>query len=1366
MTATKEMLSNSEIRYKFLIDSIPDVIGELDLDGTINFISSQVYDMLGYHPDEMIGTNVIKFIHPDDVPRVTKALKKAVKSKKVVFPNLRLKHEKGYFILVFARGRLIKLDGKDKLIGVMRDITKSSETEKKLEKSQDFFKQLNEVFMKFKEDPIFNLQLLINTAGLLLNADCAFFNILKRVEGKGVLESLVTYNEPPNFTRVSDPKGQICTDIIKDNPDDVVILNNLDKSNYVKTDENVLKYDLKQCVSYVVRFNNKPTATFCVVYTENREMSKNDISLLKILSKSASTELARWNSVSDLQKSEEKYRRLINNLSAIILELDIKGTVIYVSPQCYNIMGYQPAEIIGKNFMGFLHPDDINLIAKVMKQAVKTKEVISVPSYRLIHKNGDYIYASANGRYVNISGDEKFVVAIRDERESKNLEKEVLLERDNLINILGSMEDGVYIANRNYDIEYVNPILTKEFGPYEGKKCHGYFHDREEICPWCKNQEVFKGKTVRWEWYSAKNQKTYDLIDTPLKNVDGSVSKLELFRDITERKNAEKKLKESEEKYKSLFEQFPTAILLINFKGVIEDCNTSTVGLFGYTKEELLGIDYLNFDIFPPDTKTMLAQSFSKFLKTGVPEHSELQLSRKDGKMIWINAYPIVIKIAGTFYILAMLQDITQSKTSEEEIRYQAKIIDNMSEGLYLIKLDDGTIVYANPAFEEMFGYDPGEMMGKNVAIVNAPTDKTPEETRNKIVGILKDTRKWHGEVLNVKKDGTRFWCYANVSLFDHPDYGRVIISMHTDITERKEKEEEIRLHSEIMTNMSEGVYLVRLEDLIIVYANPRFEQMFGYDPGEMVGKDVVMVNAPTNKTPEETKNEIVGLIKDTGEWHGEVLNVKKDGTPFWCYANVSVFDHPEYGRVIISIHTDITERKEMDQIFKESQKKYKLLSEELELILDHIGNPVFYKDTKNSFIWVNKYLTDAYKMKREDLIGKSLFDLFPEDVAQTYWDDDLEVINSGKPKLNIEEPWETTDGLKWVLTSKIPYIDEIGNIKGIIGTSVNITERVIAKKKLLESEAKHRGLLETAVMGIVEFDVIGNKVSYINPKLLEILGYAKEDLLDEKTFMKIIHPEDLEEQIKSSEDKYVEFRIFTKEGKLKWLSGTMNNLFNKEGKLISTRLWLQDSTESKEVEEIKNNLMTRFSHEFKTPLISIKGFADFLLTEHDKNLDDKTISFLKKIKNGGDRLKELVNSFIESSQLDKALIKLKLHQENLSDLIKTGLEEMQGLINLRAHTINLDIHDQLIASVDKEKIYSVITNLLLNAINYTSKGGKIWIQSIIYEGSIIVSVKDNGIGLDDIEKKQLFKPFGKIERYGKGWDIISEGMGMGLYLS
>jgi hypothetical protein len=105
------------------------------------------------------------------------------------------------------------------------------------------------------------------------------------------------------------------------------------------------------------------------------------------------------------------------------------------------------------------------------------------------------------------------------------------------------MEDGVYVVNQDYDVEYANKSLIKEFGAYEDLKCFKYLHDRVVVCPWCKNQEVFNGKTVRWEWLSDKTNKIYDLVDTPLNNPDGSISKLEIFRDVTELRNAEKERK-------------------------------------------------------------------------------------------------------------------------------------------------------------------------------------------------------------------------------------------------------------------------------------------------------------------------------------------------------------------------------------------------------------------------------------------------------------------------------------------------------------------------------------------------------------------------------------------------------------------------------------------------------------------------------------------------------------------------------------------------------------------------------------------------------------------------------------------------------
>ncbi len=144
--------------------------------------------------------------------------------------------------------------------------------------------------------------------------------------------------------------------------------------------------------------------------------------------------------------------------------------------------------------------------------------------------------------------------------ERKRADKELHIERDKLENIFEAMADGIYIVNQQYDIQYVNSVLIKEFGIYEGRKCYEYFHDLIEVCPWCKNRDVLAGKTVRWEWYSSKNHKTYDLIDTPLKNADGSISKLEIFRDITERKQTEKELKQHRDHLEEMVDERTTEL--------------------------------------------------------------------------------------------------------------------------------------------------------------------------------------------------------------------------------------------------------------------------------------------------------------------------------------------------------------------------------------------------------------------------------------------------------------------------------------------------------------------------------------------------------------------------------------------------------------------------------------------------------------------------------------------------------------------------------------------------------------------------------------------------------------------------------------
>ena len=150
----------------------------------------------------------------------------------------------------------------------------------------------------------------------------------------------------------------------------------------------------------------------------------------------------------------------------------------------------------------------------------------------------------------------------------------------------------------------------------------------------------------------------------------------------------------------------------------------------------------------------------------------------------------------------------------------------------------------------------------------------------------------------------------------------------------------------------------------------------------------------------------------------------------------------------------------------------------------------------------------------------------------------------------------------------------------------------------------------------------------------------------------------------------------------------------------------------------------------------------------------------------GSERLENLINELLESSSLEKNEIKLNLKEGDLASLIEHTLEELNEVIKMRNHSVILNLNDELLTKFDERKIHKVVSNLLLNAINYTPKKGQIKIYSDIKDSDIVISIEDDGIGLTKEEKQKLFRQFGKIERYGKGWDIGIDGVGFGLYNS
>lgn len=253
----------------------------------------------------------------------------------------------------------------------------------------------------------------------------------------------------------------------------------------------------------------------------------------------------------------------------------------------------------------------------------------------------------------------------------------------------------------------------------------------------------------------------------------------------------------------------------------------------------------------------------------------------------------------------------------------------------------------------------------------------------------------------------------------------------------------------------------------------------------------------------------------------------------------------------IQGVFSDITEQKKQLNQLKARKEAYKDQATEFEAILDHMPGLVFYKDRNNAFIRVNKYVAEAYGLTKAELEGKNLNEIYSPEQADAYYQDDLAVIDSGEPRLNIVEKWETKDGLRWVNTSKIPFHDETGEIIGIIGMSFDITERIEAEKKvkvLLKA-------VEQSPSAIVITEPDGS-ISYVNKAFLAVTGYSWEEVRGQNTRLLKYNQEaqidygELWSTIRSGQDWQGVFQNRKKNGQLYWERAIIAPLFDDDGQL------------------------------------------------------------------------------------------------------------------------------------------------------------------------------------------------------------------------
>ncbi len=372
------------------------------------------------------------------------------------------------------------------------------------------------------------------------------------------------------------------------------------------------------------------------------------------------------------------------------------------------------------------------------------------------------------------------------------------MERKNLTTIFEAMVDGVYIVDDDFNVEHMNDVMIKNFGRGIGRKCFQVIHGRDEVCTWCRAKEVLAGESIRWEHYFPNLDQIYDVIEFPLKNPDGTLSKLSIYRDITQRKKSEEKLKASEEDYKRLFENVRSGIYVSSKEGKFLNANKALLDMLGYkTKEEFLKIDIAKDLYLRPKDRRKWQEMIEK---DGYVIDYEVDFKRKDGSPISALhtghvRYDQQGKILGYEGINV---DQSQRKRMEKELREAHDFLDKIikSSPNAIIATDmKGNIIVWNSAAEETLGYKTEEVIGKmNIREIY------PEGMANKVMKMMRSPE--YGGIgqcksypmVHVRRDGTTI--DGNLSariVYDAQGKEIASVGIFVDLKERLAMERKLR---------------------------------------------------------------------------------------------------------------------------------------------------------------------------------------------------------------------------------------------------------------------------------------------------------------------------------------------------------------------------------------------------------------------------------------------------------------------------------------------------------------------------------------------------------------------------------------------
>jgi two-component system, cell cycle sensor histidine kinase and response regulator CckA len=751
--------------------------------------------------------------------------------------------------------------------------------------------------------------------------------------------------------------------------------------------------------------------------------------------------------------------------------------------------------------------------------------------------------------------------------------------------------------------------------------------------------------------------------------------------------------------------------------------------------------------------------------------------------------------------------------------------------------LPDGTLLFANEALCRFRGASLEEIVGtQELSVVMSPEEE--EKVREKFLSLTPDSPIALGQHRVDMPDGRTAWHeWTDRGIFDEDGSLIEVLSVGHDITHLKESEAELRRLNRALRLISAVNHtLVRVDDentLLQAVCDLTVEEggyrmaWVGYaeTDAEKTVRPMAWAGAEADylqtinvtwaeeaeprrpistaiRTGKAAVERDIGAGAEWSSWRAEALargyrstaalplitddktigalTVYADEPDAFNSAEVSLLqqavDDLAYG--IGAIRSRVA-RIEVQVLLRAERQLMRTL-------IDSMPNPLYAKDRESRFLLANKEVTRLMgAASPEEVLGKTDFDFYPEELAQRFYEDDQQVMASGQPLLGREEPrrLDPDGNPRWVLTTKAPLHNDDGEVIGMVGTAQDITPRRLAQQEL----ERERSLLRTLIDVVPDYIFLKDAEGRFllgNATVARLMGVDSPDELLGKTDFDFFAA-DLAERFWVDELAVLttgeasvnrEETIPDKDGKIHHTLTTSIPLKNEQGEITGLVGFGRDISDIKRMEGEKDILQRQLlqsqkmeaigqltagiAHDFNNLLTAINGFAELLQLEMSD--DDPHQVHVDRILASGERAANLVRQLMIFSRREvqePQLVQLNILVSSMESMLQRTLGEHILLKMVLPY-------DLWAIKADPSQMEQIIVNLAVNARDAMPDGGQLTIETDnvpvdadyarIHLGMepgdyVMLAVSDTGVGMDDYVKSHLFEPFFTTKARGKG---------------